>query len=178
MNTPILVETKRLRLREFNMEDLEALTLLDSDPEVMRYISDGRPREANVIESSLKLTLEYYRNHPGLGVWANELRDGTMIGWACLKNLDKTEEIEVGYRYYKAHWGQGYATEAAQALVQHGFESIELQEIVGITHPGNLASQRVLQKAGLQPDGSGHYYEADCLRFLIKAEDSKAGIQP
>ena len=158
------------------MDDLEALTLLDSDPEVMRYISDGRPREASVIESSLKRTLEYYRSHPGLGVWANELEDGTMIGWACLKNLDKTEEIEVGYRYYKAHWGKGYATEAAQALVRHGFETVGLEQIVGITHPGNLGSQRVLQKAGLQPDGSGRYYEAECLRFLIKAQDFKAGI--
>ncbi len=56
-------------------------------------------------------------------------------------------------------WGQGYATEGASALVQFGFDDLDLDRIIGVTYPKNFASQKVLQKAGLEDRGWGRYYD-------------------
>ena len=72
--------------------------------------------------------------------------------------MPQTVEIEVGYRLAPGAWGHGLASEGARALVRYGFGELGLDRIIGLTHPDNAASQRVLQKAGLADAGWGRYY--------------------
>jgi ribosomal-protein-alanine N-acetyltransferase len=166
-----ILKTNRLRLREFEEGDVELLFALDSDPDVMRYISDGKTSTREHIEQAIPRLCAYYEKHPGFGIWVAELKESReFIGWACLKHLDQSELIEVGYRLKKDFWNQGYATEAAEALIQYGFGERGLDKIVAITNPDNKASQRVLEKCGLTRNGSGIYYGCHCLLFEISSD--------
>jgi RimJ/RimL family protein N-acetyltransferase len=79
-------------------------------------------------------------------------------------------EIEVGYRLAPNAWGRGYATEGARAVVRYGFADLGLDRIIGLTHPDNAASQRVLQKAGLKDSGWGNYYRRRLRLFVGDAQ--------
>lgn len=171
----IILETRRLRLREFedSPADLESLLALDSDPDVMRYIGDGATCNREQIQTAIRRVCAYYGENPGLGIWHAERKDtGAFMGWACLKHLGETGLIEAGYRLMKAQWNQGFATEAARALVDHGFRSLALAKIVAITHPLNLASQRVLEKVGFLRNGSLRFNERECAFFEISAGEA------
>ena len=148
----ILLETGRLRLRRFTIEDVDLLVALDSDPEVMRFITDGVPTpRATYSEVILPRWLALYESLPLLGYWAAEDRDkGGFLGWFHLRpdRIDPDEQ-ELGYRFMRAAWGRGLATEGAAAVVRHGFESVGPEKISARTLAGNLASQRVMRKCGL-----------------------------
>lgn len=153
-----IVETERLRIRQMRMEDYDNLYALDSDPEVMRYISDGKPMEAKAIRKVLEKILARYEEWKVYGVWAAELKTtGQFIGWFALKPLPGTSEIEIGYRLLKKYWGQGYATEGAKELLQYGVRKLGLSKIVAITNAGNIGSKNVLKKIGLEYSGDVDY---------------------
>jgi RimJ/RimL family protein N-acetyltransferase len=117
----------------------------------------------------------YYALYPGLGVWRASLREsGKFIGWYCLKYCPPTTDVEVGYRLLHAHWGCGYATEGARALVDYGFDDLGVMRIIGVTHPGNKASQHVLMKAGLRDEGWGRYYDRR-LRLFARERTASSG---
>src|SRR5215217_7231353 len=100
----ILLETPRLRLRRFRDDDVDNILRLDSDPDVMRYIRDPSTTTRESAAESVARTIRFYDNesYPGLGIWAMELLStNAFIGWSCLKPLDNTSEIEVGYRFLK-----------------------------------------------------------------------------
>ena len=154
------LETLRLEFRLFGVEDFDDLYRLDSDPRVMRYIGDGKPAAREAVAQRLKRFLRYPMLYPDLGVWRASRRDnGVYIGWFALNYAGKTTDVEVGYRLLPEAWGRGFATEGASALVDYGFDDLGLRRIIGVTHPGNKASQRVLQKAGLEDAGWGRYYD-------------------
>ena len=151
--------TARIALRQFVPGDAVDLLRLDSDPRVMRYINGGKPSTPADIATAMKRIPRIYAMYPGLGTWRAGRRDnGAYIGWFTFKYVPKTAEIEVGYRLLHEAWGQGFATEGASALVRYGFDTLGLYRIIGITHPDNVASQRVLTKAGLSYRGFGRYY--------------------
>lgn len=136
----------------------------------MRYIGDGSVRTREEVLATLARAPGYYRNYPGLGVWASEERKGgRFIGWFCLKYMPDAGDVEVGYRLLPGAWGKGYATEGASALVRYGFETLGLYRIVGVTHPENAASQRVLCKAGLRDSGWTRYWERDVRLFAAES---------
>lgn len=88
----------------------------------------------------------------GFGLWVLRRHDAPeIVGRACLRHLrvEDVDEIEVGYGFYPAYWGQGLATEVALACVRLGFERLDCSSLVALTRPTNVASQRVLSKAGL-----------------------------
>jgi RimJ/RimL family protein N-acetyltransferase len=162
-----LLDSERLRLREFRAADVDALHRLNSDPRVMRYIGDGSIDTRETTERAVRRAMNYYRNFPGLGVWPAEDREsGAFVGWFCLKYVPETVEIEVGYRLAPEAWGRGYASEGARAVVRYGFDALGLDRIIGLTHPDNVASQRVLQKAGLADAGWGRYYSRRLRLFV------------
>ena len=147
--TDILLESERLYLKEFNINDVDSLFRLNSNADVMKYI---RPPETNIniIIKLINKIIKYYDDNPGLGVWAGyEKQSDEFIGFFELAHLDTTDEIEVGYRLFKEYWGQGYATEMTKTLINYGFNKMGLDQIAGITHPENIASQKVLLKSGL-----------------------------
>jgi [ribosomal protein S5]-alanine N-acetyltransferase len=154
------LETLRLELRDFVAADLDDLYRLDSDPRVMRYIGDGKPASRAAVTKVLTRIVRYPALYPDLGIWRASRRDtGAFVGWFSLKYAGKSPDIEIGYRLVPEAWGQGFATEGARALVDYGFDDLDLDRIIGVTHPGNRASQRVLMKAGLADVGWGRYYD-------------------
>ena len=166
----IVLETERLIIRQFVPEDAEYIYKLHNDPDVMKYISSKKDEEVTIEECSsfVEHCRSYYKKHTGLGIWATQTKEiGDFIGWTTLKDLDNTEDIEVGYRLQKEFWGNGYATEAAKALIEYGFNELKLDKIVGVALPENKASVRVLQKAGLEYVGIKKYYNTDVVFYEI-----------
>ena len=168
----ILLETARLRLRRFVQADLDRLVELDSDPEVMRYITYGvpTPRERYEFEL-LPRWLAFHDAAPLLGYWAAESRDsGEFIGWFHLRpdRFDPREQ-ELGYRVKRPAWGQGYATEGGRVLVRHGFERAGASKISARTLGANLGSRRVMEKCGLAYE-CDFVYPEDILASRSEAE--------
>jgi RimJ/RimL family protein N-acetyltransferase len=148
----ILLETERLRLRRFSRDDIDRLADLDSDPEVMRYITYGAPTPRATYEDViLPRWLAIYEATPLLGYWAAEDRSsGRFLGWFHLRpdRMDPDEQ-ELGYRFLRSEWGRGYATEGAAAVIDHGFLRVGTGKISSRTLARNFGSQRVMQKCGL-----------------------------
>jgi len=164
-----ILETERLYFRNFVPEDLEDYSKLASDPEVMKYISDGKTRNDNEIKGDLERIISYNQKNKDFGLWAAILKESNkFIGWFCLKPLAKTEEIEVGYRLLRECWGKGYASEGAIAFVKYGFEKLHLERIVAVTDPENKASIRVLEKTGLKFEKFARYYNAEIAYFSLE----------
>ena len=165
-----ILETKRLRLREFAEEDAESFYRLNSDPDVMRYTGD----EALVsVEQARTILRDYpiadYREH-GYGRWACVLRDtAEVIGFAGLKYLPERGEVDLGYRFLRQHWGRGLATEACRAVIAHGFDVLRLAEIAALVQTGHIASMRVLEKCGLTFSGTTEYGGRTVARYAITA---------
>lgn len=153
MTPDIFLETKRLYFRRLTLADAALLHELDSDPEVMRYISKGRPTPLAVIaEEKLPRWLRYYDEAPNQGYWAaHEKASDIFAGWFHFRP-DRYEPaaMELGYRLMRRCWGRGYATEGGRALVEKAFTGWNVDRVVARTLAGNLASQRVMEKCGLR----------------------------
>jgi RimJ/RimL family protein N-acetyltransferase len=149
----ILLETERLILRRLTEADLDNLVELDSDPEVMRYLSGGPATPRDVIERDiLPRLLHAYEASGGLGAWAAiEKASGDFLGWLSLRPHDGSPpgEVELGYRLRRAAWGKGYATEGSRALIKKGFTEQGVQRVIATTYQYNLASRRVMERLGL-----------------------------
>jgi [ribosomal protein S5]-alanine N-acetyltransferase len=166
---PILT-TARLLLEPFSPGDIALMLALDRSSEVNRYVGlhfpHGEPTEQDLASRRARLERNVKQQ---LGLWKVVVRESqTAIGWAALKDLDQSEFVEVGYRFLPEGWGHGYATEVALRLLDFGFNDIGLAAIVGVTHPENLASQRVLTKAGLQHRGKAFFYKQTLEFFALE----------
>jgi len=146
----ILLETQRLRLRQFTQTDVDHLSHLDNDPEVMHYINGGTPVSHDVIQNEILPVFCHYDDH--FGVWAAEAKGtGEFVGWFSLRLTDDIgNEAALGYRLNRATWGKGYATEGVQALICQGFTACGLHRIVATTYEENQASRRVMEKVGME----------------------------
>lgn len=150
----ILLETDRLLLRRFTAADLDNLVELDSDPDVMRFLTGGRPTPRETIESELlPRFLSYDEQGAGLGFWAAVARStDEFLGWFEFRPLvpGRPDAVELGYRLRRSAWGKGYATEGAAALLRKGFTELGVQRVVATTMTVNTASRRVMEKVGLK----------------------------
>ena len=145
--------TERLRLRRFTADDLDFLTQLHSDPEVMRYVGGTQTRAQCEIMLRERI-LDYYEAHPGFGIWVTVEREtGVRVGMHLLNHIRGESLIQVGYLLLRAHWGRGYATEMAARVLHYGFSELGLQQIAGITELPHVASQHILLKLGLERRG-------------------------
>jgi RimJ/RimL family protein N-acetyltransferase len=130
------IETSRLHLRQFSMDDLNDLFAIRSDPEVMRFIGEGQPHSLDQVRDALENVLSVWKQH-GFGRWAVVHKaNKKMIGWCGLAFLEKTDEIEIGYGIAKEYWGRGLTTEAAAASIKYGFEELKLNRIVAVHQAG------------------------------------------
>ena len=166
------LETLRLEMRNFVAADFDDLRRLGRDPRVMRYIGDGKPMSRDGVTRMLARIIRYPALYPDLGIWHTSRSDtGAFVGWFSLKYAGESPDIEIGYWLVPGAWGRGFATEGAQALVDYGFDDLGLDRIIGVTHPGNQASQRVLMKAGLADAGWGRYYDKRLRLFVAERPD-------
>jgi RimJ/RimL family protein N-acetyltransferase len=144
------LETPRLALRRFTLDDLDWFAELHADAGVTRYLGGPRDR-AGAEELFHARILRYYDEHPGLGIWTTVERDtGLRVGYHLLNHIQGEPMIQVGYTLIPATWGRGYASEMAAAVVGYGFRELHIPCINGIASLANGASQRVLEKIGLR----------------------------
>jgi len=162
---PLPLVTERLRLRPATLDDLETWLAISRDAEQAWW---GEPRSTvDDARANLQKHLASQERHR-FSLWPVELRtSGTMIGLSGLQHLADGPEIEVGYRFLRDYWGNGYATEAARAAIRYGFDEVELERIVAVTMPSNRASRRVLEKCGLTFVGDLQVYGAAQVKYAL-----------
>lgn len=163
------VKTDRLVLRPFTDHDAEELHRILAQEGVLRYFPTPDPPPLDRVQKLVAKQLEHWEEH-GFGWWAVELKsDDGIIGWNGLQYLTETEEVEIAYLLAKTHWGKGLATEGAREGLKYGFEILGLERIIGLVHPENIASQRVLEKLGLTFNNEAEYFGMSVYRYVIDA---------
>ena len=148
----IFLKTERLLLRQFTPDDIDNLLVLDSDVEVRRYLDmPTPPTRENIAEHILPRFIAYYTQYEGYGFWAAiEKTSHAFLGWFHFRPAAEDREgVELGYRLQRLAWGKGYATEGAQALIRKGFLELGVRRVVATALAANIASIRVMEKAGL-----------------------------
>jgi RimJ/RimL family protein N-acetyltransferase len=162
--------TARLALREFVPGDVDDLVTSDGDDRVMRYLGAGlRGRSREEVAAGLERMTAGYAARPGYGLLhASRRDDGRFVGASGLFPEPEGREIEIAYRLPFDCWGQGYATEMARAVLAHGFDTLGLERVVGLTWPENVASQHVLRKLGMRERGVETHYGRDMLVFVAE----------
>ncbi len=154
----MMLQTARLRLRRWMPSDLDPFATLNRDSEVMRYFPALRDR-AESVASMERFEASFEAN--GFGFWVMDLPDAGFIGFCGLAvprfTAHFTPCVEIGWRMARAHWGRGYATEAAHAALADGFSRLGLTEVVAFTAEGNLPSRRVMERIGMSRDLAGDF---------------------
>ncbi len=170
---PPEIETAHLRLYPPRPEDLAARLAMDRDPEVMRFIRPI-PENAEAQRAEIRAALA---GSPGRGAfWHVEARAAPgFIGWCGVFPLQDSGLMEIGYRFVRAAWGRGFATEAAAAALDHGFRALALDPIVAVSDPDNAASHRVLCKIGLRAAGTARHYGRELPFFELNRGAYLAG---
>ncbi len=150
----VLLETARLTLRQFTPADVDRLVMLDSDAEVMHFITGGVPTpRAEVADVILPFWLSYYDKSPVAGFWAaEESTSGDFLGWFHLRPGENraADEPELGYRLRRQSWGTGLATEGSRALVDFAFIKGGARRVVAETMLVHAASRHVMEKVGMR----------------------------
>jgi ribosomal-protein-alanine N-acetyltransferase len=167
------IETARLFLRQWRKEDLEAYAHICADPEVMRYLPSTLSREQS--EEQIARFARHWEER-GFGLWAVEDKaSGAFVGFTGLQYQDDWSEgehkTEVGWRLERSFWGNGLATEAALASLRYGFEELGLERIISIALPENIASRRVMEKAGLTLQGETRWRNFDIIWYAVDRQE-------
>jgi RimJ/RimL family protein N-acetyltransferase len=150
MTTPIL-ETERLRLREFSHDDLDELAAMVSDADQMTFYP--RPKTREEASGWIGRNLDLYEQY-GFGFWLVEsVSTSAFLGYCGIRPLvlEGASETEIGWHTKKTSWSQGIATEAATAVRDFAYGGLGLSRLVAIIHPNHIASRRVAEKIGMHP---------------------------
>jgi RimJ/RimL family protein N-acetyltransferase len=145
-----------LTLRPFKEGDSALLLSLDSDPAVMKFISDGRPSTLEEVEAVIPRVLGYYEKYDHqLGVWAAiENSTGAFAGWFHLRpdkdDLENVKDLELGYRLKAAFWGKGLATEMSKLLLEKSFRELNADTVFATAMKENRASIHIMEKLGMK----------------------------
>ncbi|WPL18874.1 anhydro-N-acetylmuramic acid kinase [Thiorhodovibrio winogradskyi] len=146
MKIPTL-ETERLKLREFSSEDLDPYATMCADNAFMRYLG-GKTFTKTETWRNMAFLLGHWAMR-GYGVWAIEHREtGELLGRAGLLSPHGWPGVELCWALGPAHWGQGYATEAAKASITWAFNHRGIDQLISLIHPGNHRSEAVAKRAG------------------------------
>ena len=157
----IWLRTERLALRRFTPDDLSWLAALYGDGEVTRHLGGVKDR-AQTEEYLKTRILQYYDEHPGLGIWMTvESATGARVGFHLLNHIRGESIIQIGFTLATSAWGKGFGTEMAAAVLRYGFLDLKLPRIAGMANLENLASQRVLLKIGLERRGERAFPHPD-----------------
>lgn len=152
-----MIRTDRLLLRRWTGADRPAFAAINADPLVMEHMQGLLRRERS---DDFLDRIEAHWDAHGWGLWAVQVPGvAPFIGYVGLWPADYVADgmVEVGWRLASAHWGNGYATEAAQEALRFGFTEVGLDEIVSFTVPQNVRSRRVMERIGLVRDPAGDF---------------------
>lgn len=152
-----ILETSRLILRHQVLDDLDSLYALYCDPDITKYIPDA-PRSYEEAREELEWHMNGHPRRPELGLWATIHKEtGQFIGRCGLLpwTIGGQDEVEVAYMIGKAYWGQGLGTEAARAILDYGFDRLNLARLICLIDGENLASIKVAEKIGMAFEKEG-----------------------
>jgi len=143
-----ILETNRLLLRTWTLEDAEAAFQIWGDAEVMQFV--GKPFESvDVAHRALQNAIAAQEKY-GFCLWATvEKSTRKVVGCCGFHPFEDNSALELAYHFVQEVWRRGYATEAAEACLRYGIENLTASKVVAFVHPENLASYRVLEKAGM-----------------------------
>ena len=145
----IILETKRLIIREHVLSDAPFFFTLNSNYNVVKYTGDSSFKTIEEAEKIVQYVINQYKEN-GYGRWlVTEKETGNPIGWCGLKFHTDTKETDIGYRLLENAWGKGYATESAKACIDYGFNHFNLNRIIGDAMKENTASINVFKKLGM-----------------------------
>jgi len=168
--------TERLMLMPFTNEHLDGLSALNSDPEVMRYIS-GRPETRDETSAIIERVKQRWIEL-GYSWWSFiERESGLIVGAGALQNLrreattspDTACPLEIGWRLRRDYWNKGLATEAARVIAGFAFNTVQADEIYAVCHPENIASAKVMERLGMQNVGVQTWYGKNLLTYHVTA---------
>jgi ribosomal-protein-alanine N-acetyltransferase len=150
------LSTERLLLRPFVESDWQAVHAMISDPEVIRYVPAGSASEEETREHIQTLINGHEANPPRYNFAVVLRSEGVFIGMCFLaigSRDDQPRQADLGYLLSRRYWGQGYATEAARAVLEFGFQELDLHRVYATCRPANVASSRVMEKLGMRREG-------------------------
>jgi len=172
----IFAETDRIILRELVSDDAPGMFIMDSNPEVHKYLQKQPIQTIGEAEDQIQYIRLQYKDF-GIGRWAIvEKSTGQFVGWGGLKF--RTDEVnghtnfyDVGYRLMETAWGKGYATESAKLSVRYAFEELKLDAVYALAHVENVASRKALIKAGLKITAQVIHEGITCDWFEVKRDE-------
>ena len=169
MSVPIIF-TQRLQLRQRGPDDFDNCLRMDRDPDVTEFVAGPW---TNPAEHSAFLTERMQTAYPaGLGYWSVRRKDGDQgfLGWIMLLAVCHAgDSAEIGWRFNRQSWGQGYGTEAAFAVLEYGLKTLKMQHIFAEIDPRNIGSIRVAEKIGMVANGISSNTDPDDLVFERRA---------
>lgn len=162
------LETARLLLRPIDGGDVDAVHALHTDDDVMRYLSRERARREDVRTGTIPRMRAWAEQDPAWGYAAAvERATGTFLGWFLLRPAvdrpPRLRELEIGWRFHRAAWGHGYATEGAATLLAHAFTARPVDTVFATTMAVNTPSRRVMERLGMHHVRTFHEEHADPL---------------
>ncbi len=170
------ITTPHLTLRPLTMDDLDAMFRIFSETDMLKYFPNPNPPTMDRAQRMIETQIQQWQNY-GLGSWGVVPHGETEIaGWNGLQYLPETNETEVGYMLSRKFRGKGYSTEGARAGLEFGFKSLGLDQVIGLVHPENIASKRVLLKCGLTFTHQANYFGMEMFRYKITREEFSAAV--
>lgn len=172
----IFAETERFFLREILPSDVEGLFELDSDPEVHKYLGNKPVTDKSQIVDVIKFIRQQYVDN-GIGRWAIiDKKTNTFIGWTGLKfvtNWTNNHQFyyDLGYRLKRKYWGLGIATETAMLSLEYAFRVLKLDEVYAAASCKNIASNKILQKIGMNFIETFYYEDIECNWYKMNKKD-------
>lgn len=167
-----MLETERLLLRPLLASDADAIYALRSDAEIMRYIRE--PQNRRETENWIRLVSSRWQKEKLGFCGVVEKKSGVLTGWCGVWRLSETDEVEIGYAIAKKFWRRGFATEAAEALLQYTFAQIKPDKITAVAEPENTASRRVMEKLGMKFIRTDQFYERQLVQYAITDQEFTA----
>lgn len=159
------IHTRRLWLRRFTPDDLDELALIFSDPLVLKYLTPGRAATREETKHVLLSMTRHWQRH-GYGRWAVvEQCTQRLIGYGGLRCFDGTPELV--YLLDRPYWNCGFATEIARGSLDYGFMQRKFERIIALARPDNLASRRVMEKAGMSYERDANFFDVDVVLYAM-----------
>jgi RimJ/RimL family protein N-acetyltransferase len=167
----VTLATERLVLRMFCEADFNAYAQMCADPEVVRYLGEGKPLSRADTWRHLAMLLGHWPLR-GYGMWAVEERaSGHLIGRIGFFNPEGWPGFELGWMLGRAYWGQGFATEGARVALAYGFRELQQTHIISMIRPQNIASIRVAERLGERLEGRVEVMGSTALVYGIGCAD-------
>jgi RimJ/RimL family protein N-acetyltransferase len=164
------ITTSRIALRAYGEGDVPQLHQILLNPNILRYFPPSVPPTLDKVQKLVEIQWEHWKEY-GYGWWALAMLDtDRLMGWCGLNFLPETGEVELKYLLAQEYWGKGIATEASRASLLYAVTETDLDLIIGLVHPENIASQKVLEKVGMSFIEQKQYFGMECLRFAIGRE--------